>query len=67
MERFHYRENAQFCRTARGSVYELLDQMIVAKDEGYIDTKKYSELRLLAMDCIKILNGYINYLVKQNH
>jgi len=23
--RYHYKENAQFCRTSRGSVYELLD------------------------------------------
>ncbi len=34
--RFHFRENAQFCRTSRGSLYEVLDQVIVANDEGFI-------------------------------
>lgn len=65
--RFHYKENAQFCRTSRGSVYELLDQVIVAQDEGYIEKEKQEELRLLIMECIRILNGYINYLVKSSN
>ncbi|QLG45332.1 four helix bundle protein [Costertonia aggregata] len=62
--RYHYKENVQFCRTARGSIYELLDQIIVSKDEGYIDLKRYEELRLMITDCTKVLNGYINYLIK---
>jgi four helix bundle protein len=64
--RFHYKENAQFCRTSRGSAYELLDQIIVSLDEGYIEQETYQDLRLMIMDCIIILNGYINYLVKTN-
>ncbi len=34
--RFHYKENVQFCRMARGSLNETLDHGIIAKDEGYI-------------------------------
>lgn len=60
--RFHYNENAQYCRMSRGSLYELLDQVITAQDEEYIDNNLYEELRLMIMDCIKILNGFINYL-----
>ncbi len=60
--RFHYKENAQYCRMSRGSLYELLDQVITAQDEEYIDNNLYEELRLMIMDCIKILNGFINYL-----
>ncbi|NJX17548.1 four helix bundle protein, partial [Tamlana crocina] len=37
--RFHFKENIQFCRVSRGSLYELLDQFITAHDEGYIDEK----------------------------
>ncbi|WP_420401520.1 four helix bundle protein [Flagellimonas sp.] len=65
--RFHFRENAQFCRTSRGSVYELLDQILVAYDEEYIDKEKYDELRSMIFDCLKILNGYINYLIKADN
>ncbi len=62
--RYHYQENIQFCRTSRGSAYEIIDQLITSLDEEYISKEKYEELRLMAVNCIKILNGYINYLVK---
>ena len=65
--RFHFKENAQFCRTSRGSVYELLDQILVALDEEYIDKEKYNELRSMVFDCLKILNGYINYLIRADN
>ena len=62
--RFHFRENAQFCRTSRGSLYEVLDQVIVANEEGYITENVLKEIRKDILENIKILNGYINYLVK---
>ena len=62
--RFHFRENAQFCRTSRGSLYEVLDQVIVANEEGYITENVLKEIRKEILENIKILNGYINYLVK---
>ena len=30
--RFHYQENIQFCRIARGSLYEIQDHLICCKD-----------------------------------
>ena len=62
--RFHYKENAQFCRISWGSLYEVLDQVIVANEEGYIAESMLKELRQEIFENIKILNGYINYLVK---
>lgn len=62
--RFHFRENAQFCRTSRGSLYEVLDQVIVANEKGYISENMLNEIRKDIFENIKILNGYINYLVK---
>ncbi len=62
--RFHFRENAKFCRTSRGSLYEVLDQVIVANEEGYISENILNEIRKDIFENIKILNGYINYLVK---
>ena len=66
--RFHYQENIQFCRQARGSLFELLDHLSVAHDENYINDDKYNDYRSRTSEVIKILNGYINYLKRQkNH
>jgi four helix bundle protein len=37
--RFHYKENAQFCRISRGSLFELLDDLITSIEEKYINQK----------------------------
>ncbi|MCC5906497.1 MAG: four helix bundle protein [Balneolaceae bacterium] len=34
--RFHYQENIQYCRQARGSAYELKNQFITSLDCKYI-------------------------------
>ncbi|TVZ26444.1 four helix bundle protein [Gillisia sp. Hel_I_86] len=60
--RFHFKENAQFCRISRGSLYELSDQLITALDEGYIEEDYYKKLKIKVVECIAILNGYIKYL-----
>lgn len=43
--RFHDKENAQMCRIARGSAYELLDHLIACHDQGYVKDVEYNELR----------------------
>ena len=60
--RFHYQENIQFCRISRGSLFELIDQYITAKDESYINSEEYNKGRELLNTAIGLLNGYINYL-----
>lgn len=62
--RFHFKENAQYCRVSRGSLYELLDQFITSKDEGYITEEEYINFKKQVNDCLAVLNGYINYLNK---
>ena len=62
--RFHYQENIQFCRVSRGSLYELIDQLITAQDEKYISEEMFNQLKKNGLDCINVLNGYINYLKK---
>ena len=34
--RFHFKENIQYCRIARGSAYELIDHLITCQDERYL-------------------------------
>ncbi len=60
--RYHFQENIQFCRQSRGSLFELIDDLITAKDEGYITEQEYNEARAKINIALRLLNGYINYL-----
>ncbi len=62
--RFHYQENIQFCRISRGSLYELIDHFIIAREANYIDEEIFVDLKNKIDNCLAILNGYINYLRK---
>lgn len=63
--RFHFQENIQFCRYSRGSLHELIDQLITSKDEKLIADEDYSRGRDLISKALALLNGYINYLSRQ--
>lgn len=63
--RFHYQENVQFCRQSRGSLYELWDQMIAANDNGYISSAELENVVNLINETLRILNGYINFLLNE--
>lgn len=60
--RFHYQENIQFCRQSRGSLYELIDQLITSLDDNLITEEEYKKGRELIDKSLALLNGYINYL-----
>ncbi|MEQ8683926.1 MAG: four helix bundle protein [Imperialibacter sp.] len=60
--RFHFQENIQFCRQDRGSLYETLDHLLIAKEEEYIDEPDLIAGRQLIEKTTTILNGYIKYL-----
>ena len=60
--RYHFQENIQFCRHSRGSLHELIGQLITALDEEYITEGEYSKGRLLIQKALVLVNGYINYL-----
>ncbi len=62
--RHHHQENLQFTRISRGSAYEVLDDLITAFDEGYIDQKNLQIGRDLVNKTLKLINGYIRYLEK---
>ena len=63
--RFHYQESIQFCRQSRGSLHELIDQLITSRDEGFIKNDEYLKGRELISKALALLNGYINYLSQQ--
>lgn len=63
--RFHYQENIQFCRTARGSLLETYDHLTVALDEKYIQKEIFEDLVSRNEELAKMINGYISYLKKR--
>jgi four helix bundle protein len=62
--RFHYQENIQYCRHSRGSICEIIDDLIECREEDYIDEKDYCSLKMEGYSLMKILNKYIAYLQK---
>jgi four helix bundle protein len=63
--RFHYTDSKKFFINARGSAAETIDHLIIAFDEGYIDKDTYEKFTSTCEECMKLINGYINYLRQQ--
>ena len=59
--RQHVKDSVHFYYTARGSLYELETQIIIANDQGFIPDEKFIECINLIAECKKLLNGFINY------
>jgi four helix bundle protein len=57
--RFGYQENAQMCRLARGSLYELRDHLTTCVDEGYLGPAEGERLEALVQSVTRLLNGYL--------
>ncbi len=60
--RWHYQENIQLCRTSRGSVDELIDDLNTCEDERYGDPQLVAELKRDASLLLARINSYIAYL-----
>jgi four helix bundle protein len=56
--RFNYQDNIRFCVMARGS----LDHLLIAIDERIITEDTLSMFQIEYESCLKLLNGYIQYL-----
>lgn len=63
--RFHYQENIQFLRMARGSVFETVDHLGTASEEGFISNETKQQLIEDCLQLVKMINGYISYLKKR--
>lgn len=63
--RFHYQDNIRFCIMARGSLSETLDHLMIAVDEKIIEQSALDDFQLEYDSCLRLLNGYIQYLKKK--
>ena len=61
---FHFQENIQYCRQARSSLYELIDHIIASEEEKHISPELVTNFKSEILECITILNGYINFIAK---
>lgn len=60
--RFHFKENVQYCRISRGSVFEIKDDLIICLDEKKVSETEIQEGLNLVKEAIHSINGYIKYL-----
>ena len=63
--RYHYQENTQFLRMARGSLEEVLDDLTVCENESYTPAETLQQLRNQVTSVERLINGYIRYLLNQ--
>jgi four helix bundle protein len=57
--RFSYQENAQFCRQARGSLFEVRDHLTTCVDQGYLGQVEAERLDHIVQRVTQVLNGYL--------
>ena len=54
-----YKEKAQFYSVALGSITELQNQLLIAKDVGYVNGSNFQDIAEQAIKVHKIVNGLI--------
>ena len=59
--RNHYKDSIQFFFIARGSLYELETQLVLASDLEFVSNSNSQEIIEQVALCKKLLNGFINY------
>ena len=65
--RYNFQENIQFCRIARGSLSEVLDQLYVALDEKYVQESEFNKLYKNGQSLEYDINCYIKFLKNQQN
>jgi four helix bundle protein len=60
--RYHYLDNIKFLLNSRGTLAELVDDLDVCLDEGYLPSNELHTLKQDAYSVARLTNGYIRYL-----
>ena len=64
--RYHYADAAKFLINARVSAAETIDHLVIALDNSFIDDNIFESFKQDCEECMKMINGYINFLRKQS-
>lgn len=62
-----YKEKLQFYSMSLGSLTELQNQLLIARDVGYLANEKFQELAILTVTVHKIVNGLIKKTREKSH
>jgi four helix bundle protein len=65
--RYYFRDRVKFAIISRGSLYEIIDDLITCQEEGYISEEQYLTGRNKVEKAIFSVNGYIGYLKSRQH
>jgi four helix bundle protein len=60
--RLQYQENINACKQARGALFETLNHMLTAEDEGYVNAVVMEDFREQWSETVRLLNAYIAYI-----
>jgi four helix bundle protein len=63
--KYHYLEQIKFQLQARGSLEELIDDLNVCEDEGYLLEDDIRTLKERAREVQRLISGYVRYLRDQ--
>lgn len=62
--RNHFKDSIQLFFIARGSLYEVETQLVIAFDLKYVSPTALEAYMVLIKSCKRLLNGFINYFQK---
>ena len=60
-------DKKHFYIMARGSAYELQNQLLIARDTKKISQKEFQDIALISLDSIRLLHGLIRSLIKRQN
>ena len=60
--RYHYLEQIKFSLQSRGSLEELIDDLNICSDEGYLSAPDIANLKQQGWRVYQLINGYIRFL-----
>jgi len=63
--RYYFKDKARFYIMARGSSTEVQNQLILAKDLGYINKDEFNKIKIISFEGYKLICGIISAMEKQ--
>lgn len=63
--KFHYKNQIKYCYQARGSCAELIDYVLIAKEQEFCSEEFKDKMITQLEQGMKLINGYINDLNKR--
>lgn len=63
--RYHYKDSIKFYYISRGSLYELIDHLLIAQECDFLTSEENQKYESMITEATKVLNGYIQYVLSK--